>query len=244
MLEPIQRPDLFDDVYARLRNAILLGVLAPGERLVEDQLAARLGVSRAPIRDALRSLEIDGLVMASGRRGKVVSTLSASDAWEVYSLRATLEAMGIRLAIEHLSDALLTELDGLVADMRRAAAAGDLSRLSTLDVRFHEAVCRASGHGRLLAAWRGMSGQIRLLSQQVIDTLYQDLADVPDRHARLIDALRAGDAQAAEHEVRDHIDSVAARVTATLLQRDAERERLVSEGQPAAMVGVGMADAT
>ena len=226
MLEPIQRPDLFEDVYARLRSAILLGVLAPGERLVEGQLAARLGVSRAPIRDALRSLEIDGLVMPSGGKGKVVSTLSARDAWEVYSLRATLEAMAMRLAIENRADDLIAELEEVVADMRRAGASADYSKLSTLDVRFHEAVCRASGHQRLSAAWRGMSDQIRLLSQQVIDTQYRDLADVPDRHQRLIEAIRAGDPAAADQEVRQHIDSVAERVTRTLRERDAERERV------------------
>jgi DNA-binding GntR family transcriptional regulator len=229
MLEPIQRLDLFQDVYARLRDAILLGVLGPGERLVEEQLATRLGVSRAPIRDALRSLESDGLVMASGRRGKVVSTLSVRDAWEVYSLRATLEAMAVRLAIDNRANELIAELEDLVADMRRAGESADLSKLSTLDVRFHEAVCRASGHQRLLAAWRGMSDQIRLLSQQAVDTQYRDLADVPDRHKRLIEALRAGDPAAAEREFRQHIDSVAERVTNRLHERAAERDSILSE---------------
>ena len=233
MLEPIQRPDLFDDVYARLRNAILIGVLVPGERLVEEQLAGRLGVSRAPIRDALRALELDGLVMSSGRRGKVVSTLSARDAWEVYSFRATLEAMGIRLAIDKRTEALYEELEAIVTEMRRAGAAADLQKLSALDVRFHEAICRASDHSRLLGAWRGMSNQIRLFSQQVIDTQYQDLADVPDRHAHLIAALRAGDPDAAEREVREHIDSVARRVTRTLLERDEDWERAVQVAEPA-----------
>jgi DNA-binding GntR family transcriptional regulator len=231
MLEPIRRPDLFDDVYARLRNAILVGVLVPGERLVEEQLAERLGVSRAPIRDALRALEMDGLVMATGRRGKAVSTLSARDAWEVYTFRGALEAMGIRLAIGRCTEAIYAELEELVAEMRRAGAAADLAKLSALDVRFHETVCRASGHQRLFGAWKGMSNQIRLLSQQVIDTQYRDLADVPERHARLIAALRSGDADAAEHEIRSHIDSVAQRVTTTLLDRDAERERAVRATQ-------------
>lgn len=229
MLEPIRRGDLFDDVYGRLRNAILIGVLAPGERLVEAQLATRLGVSRAPIRDALRTLELDGLVSPSGRRGKVVSTLSAHDAWEVYSFRASLEAMGIRLAIEKRSESLMTELEDLVADMRRTAAAGDLAKLSALDVRFHETICRASGHQRLFGAWKGMSNQIRLLSQQVIDTLYRDLADIPDRHERLLAAIKSGDTAAAEQEVRTHIESVAKRVMQTLLHRDEERERIVGD---------------
>jgi len=229
MLEPIRRADLFEDVYSRLRNAILIGVLAPGERLVEAELATRLGVSRAPIRDALRTLELDGLVSPRGRRGKMVSTLTAHDVWEVYSFRASLEAMGIRLAIEKPSESLMLELEELLADMRKTAAAGDLPKLSALDVRFHEAICRASGHQRLFGAWKGMANQIRLLSQQVIDTQYRDLADIPDRHERLLAAIRSADAAAAEQEVRTHIDSVAKRVVETLLHRDEERERIVSD---------------
>lgn len=230
MLEPIRRADLYEDVYSRLRNAILIGVLAPGERLVEAQLATRLGVSRAPIRDALRTLELDGLVSPSGRRGKVVSTLTAHDAWEVYSFRASLEAMGIRLAIEKRPQSLIAELEDLVADMRRTAAAGDLAKLSAEDVRFHETICRASGHHRLFGAWKGMANQIRLLSQQVIDTQYRDLADIPARHERLLTAIRSADAAAAEQEVRTHIDSVAKRVVETLLHRDEERERIAADG--------------
>jgi DNA-binding GntR family transcriptional regulator len=229
MLEPIRRPDLVDDVYAQLRNAILLGALAPGERLVEAQLATRLAVSRAPIRDALRTLERDGLVSPRGRRGKVVSTLSPHDAWEVYSFRATLEAMGIRLAIEKRSESLLAELEDLVVDMRKTAASGDLAKLSALDVRFHETICRASGHQRLFGAWKGMANQIRLLSQQVIDTQYRDLADIPDRHERLLAAIRSADSAVAEREVRSHIDSVAKRVVQTLSDRDEERERIVGD---------------
>jgi DNA-binding GntR family transcriptional regulator len=127
--------------------------LAPGQRLVEDQLAIQLGVSRAPVRDALKALEHDGLVISAGRRGKVVTTLSAHDAWEVYSLRAALEAMGIRLAIARGEETLLAELEVILAEMRRAAADGDRAGASALDVRFHETICRSSGHERLVRAW-------------------------------------------------------------------------------------------
>lgn len=228
MLEPINRPDLVTDVYQRIRHAIFAGTLAPGERLVEDLLATRLGVSRAPVRDALKVLERDGLVRSVGKRGRVVSSLSARDAWEVYGLRSTLEAMAIRLAIEKASQGLLQELDALVAAMQPACAAGDHATLSGLDVRFHGAIVRASGHRRLLRTWEGMSSQIRLLSQQVIDTTQADLLTIPERHALLVATIRAGNLENADASIRSHIDSVSERVTRVL--QAAERRLAAQAG--------------
>jgi DNA-binding GntR family transcriptional regulator len=230
LLEPIVRPDLVDDVYHRIRHAIFAGTLAPGERLVEDLLAAQLGVSRAPIRDALKQLERDGLIASAGKRGKVVSLLTARDAWEVYSLRSTLEAMAISLAIRSATPELFAELDGLVAEMAPASVAGDHERLSALDVQFHGAICRASGHDRLLRAWESMSIQIRLLSQQVIETIYADLQTIPERHAAVVARMRAGDEAQAEAAIRVHIDSVSERVMRVL---QGAEDRLAASGDPA-----------
>jgi DNA-binding GntR family transcriptional regulator len=242
LLEPIYRPDLVDDVYHRIRHAIFAGTLAPGERLVEDLLATQLGVSRAPIRDALMRLARDGLVGSAGRRGRVVSLLSARDAWEVYSLRSSLEAMAIKLAMRHASPELYGELDGLVAAMKPASAAEDQEALSAMDVQFHGAICRASGHQRLLQTWEGMSIQIRLLSLQVIDTIHSDLATIPDRHALLVAAMRAGDVEKADAAIRHHIDSVSDRVTRVLQGAEdrlaAQEEVVASDARLADRIGV------
>jgi DNA-binding GntR family transcriptional regulator len=220
-LEPIVQPDLVENVYSRLRHAILAGNLGPGMRLVEDPLAARLGVSRAPVRDALRRLEADGLVVSQARRGKVVATLFAQDAWEVYSLRSALEVMAIRLAIARAPAGLAGDLDDIVRAMQEASHQHDLIALSSLDVRFHDAISQASGHSRLIKVLDGMHDQIRLLSLQVIDTLYANSEDIPARHMKLAEAIKAGDADAAEAAVRTHIDSVAHRVVSAM--QEAER---------------------
>lgn len=209
--EPVVRSDLVDDVGLRLRAAIFGGDIAPGQRLVEDDLAARLGVSRAPIRDALKQLEQDGLVTPAGKRGKIVTVLSLEDVWEVYSLRATLEAMAVRLAIER-GAGWLTELAEIVRAMNAAVPAGDRREFSALDVEFHRTIGLASGHIRLVRSWEAIATQIRLLSQRVIDTQYPDLADVAERHAKLLRVLRRADPDAAERAIREHIDSVADRV--------------------------------
>jgi DNA-binding GntR family transcriptional regulator len=226
MLEPIVNQDLVDRVYLRLRNAIHEGALPPGSRLVERRLGDQLGVSRAPVRDALLRLEQDGLVMSAGRRGKIVATLSARDAWEVYSLRATLEAMACRLAAERATPDVLAGLDGIIAEMRAKVDQHDAYTLATLDMRFHEGVCRASGHGRLLWAWTAMSRQVQLLLHvdvRVAEVEYQDTAGLPDRHATVLAAIRSGDPDHAEATVRSHIDTVAERVIGAL--RTAEETR-------------------
>ena len=234
MLEPIENPDLVDRVYARLRLAIHDGTLPPGERLVERQLADRLGVSRAPVRDALHMLEQDGLVASTGRRGKTVATLSAQDSWEVYSLRAALEAMALRLATARATPEAIAELETIVAEMHIACEQGDLPMLATLDLRFHEAACRASGHGRLLWAWTAMSRQIQLLlhvDTRVAEAQYDDVRGIASRHEKLLAAIRSGDGDAAEALARAHIDAVAERVTAVLLAA----EELGRSAQPDAL---------
>lgn len=212
LLEPILAPDLVDHVTSRLRDAILTGALAPGGRLVEEQLAAQLEVSRAPVREALRMLEYDGLVTALGRRGRFVSVLSARDAWEVYTLRENLEAMAFGLVVTKCPPEMLVEAGEIVQQMKSASQAKDRRALSQLDVRFHRLICSTSKHDRLIRTWDSMSNQIALLSRQVLGTQYDNLTDVADRHQLLIDVLRTDDREAATAAIRDHIQSVAMNV--------------------------------
>lgn len=215
-LGPVVFEPLVDRVHLSLRTAILDGSIPPGERLVERDLADRLHVSRAPVRDALRALRHEGLVKAHGRKGLCVNTLSARDAWEVYTIRAALESLAARLACERLTPEALRELRDIVAAMEQASRAHDVQELSSLDVRFHERMCRISGHRRLLATWSGMAAQIRLLSGRVVQTLYADLSDVTARHRSLLAILESRDAARLSAEIEHHIHSVAQRVIGQL----------------------------
>lgn len=247
MLEQIETSDLVDRVYLRLRRAIHEGTLAPGQRLVERQLGELLGVSRAPVRDALLRLEQDGLVASAGRRGKMVATLSARDAWEVYTLRATLEAMAFRLAAQSATPAAIAELESLIAEMKARNDEGDADAIATLDMRFHEAACRASGHSRLLSEWTAMSRQIHLLlhvDTHVAEAHYQDMQGQPSRHEALLDAIRCGDGDAAASQARAHIDAVAERVIAVLRLAEArQRSDVLGASDNAEAVGedIGLA---
>lgn len=216
MLEPIEDSDLVDRVRTRLSTAILDGALAPGDRLVETDLATQLGVSRAPVRDALRILEYDGLVTSQGRRGRFVTILSAQDAWEVYTLRESLEVMAFEIVVGRFPPEVLARAEGIIGEMRAAAGSGDKRSLSALDVRFHRLICLTSKHARLLATWESMSSQIGLLSRQVVGTQYDQLSDIAERHQLLLDVVCSGDMDAATAAIRSHIRSVAQSVAARL----------------------------
>jgi DNA-binding GntR family transcriptional regulator len=220
---PLVQENLHERVQAQIMHAIHDGTLAPGQRLVEDRIAASLHVSRAPVREALRVLEREGLVEAKGRRGRFVAQVSAHDAWEVYTLRSALEGMAFHLAAGRASAEALQDLSNIVEEMRRVSRTGDRKLLSELDTRFHETACRLSGNVRLYENWLSMFRQIRHLSGRVLDTLYSDLNEVPGRHEHLVDLLAAGDPAAAEAAARSHIDPIATRIINALQEIEQRR---------------------
>src|SRR5919202_6686418 len=119
-----EHPSLQEKVYDHLKQAILAGEIQPGERLLETRLAKSLGVSRIPVREAIRKLEREGLIVAFPRRGVYASSLSPRDVDEVYAVRAVLEGLAARLAAEHRTEEQLGRLDTIVAEMAEQAERG------------------------------------------------------------------------------------------------------------------------
>lgn len=199
------------DAYAAIRGQILRGERAGGEWLREGELAASLGVSRTPVREALRRLAAEGLVRHEPNRGVRVESWSLSDLDEIFSLRSLLEPWGTALAAASgLAD--VEELSRL-ADAMDAAAAGphpDVDTITQLNNRFHREIMLASGHGRLAQL---VSSVVevplvwRTFSHYSPEAMRRSLA----HHHEIVDALRAGDAAWAEAVMRSHVR--AARVT-------------------------------
>lgn len=212
MFKPIEHIPLKENVYRRLRDAILNGELVSGERIYEARIAKEFGISRAPIREALKSLEGEGLIETRSRRGSYVCKLSEKDIWEVYSLRAALESLAFRLASKNITPEKVNDLRQIIAEMENGAKIGDIQRLSELDTKFHETVVRLSGHERLLSAWMSNIGQIKLLSKRVMTTQYNDLSIVHRRHEALLDALLRGSEDEITKQIVSHIESVAERI--------------------------------
>jgi len=205
-----------DVVYGVLRRGILDGELAPGHRLRSAALATHPNASRTPVREALRKLETEGLVVAS-RNGLVVRQLTEQDLTEIFYIREALEGMAARLAAENATPAELDELKAMFEDLETSAARGDIAGLRELTGEFHMLVCRASHNARLAQALQGLLDHAR---QAQSSTLYLPgrPADALKEHRGLLRAIEKRDLDLAETVARQH-----RRKTLTL-RRDMLRE--------------------
>jgi DNA-binding GntR family transcriptional regulator len=196
------------DGYEDLRAAIVKGELLPGERLLEEELSARLGLGRAAVRMALVRLEHDGLVERERHRGARVRRVSEAEAVEILEARAALEGLAARHAALNADDAAVAGLRETIADMRRLREAGDLLGLSNANARLHAGILEASGHETA----RRLS---RALSSQIVRFQYRTVL-LPGRsehsyaeHAGIVEAIAVGDPDAAEEAMRRHLLHVA-----------------------------------
>jgi len=216
-------PGLRHDVRNHLRNQIFDGTLQPGDRIVESRLARELGISQTPVREALRELEQMGLVVSYPNRGASVRRIEPRDAEEMYTLRAHLEVLGVDLLLQHLTDADLDALIGLIDEMLAAAAANDPERLTELDTSFHEYILTRSGNSLLLRTWQGIS-PLNWTMLTVIRLKDRNLRELAERHYPIVEALKTGDKAQAEAAIRDHVLNLGERVVGELLKAEQRQE--------------------
>jgi DNA-binding GntR family transcriptional regulator len=206
ILSPPIRRSLSDEVVRRLRQAILSGQFAPGEPLREKQLAELTGVSRGPIREALRELKREGLVI--GRNGRsYVARLSRQDLEEVYSLRRALEQLAVEFACQNVTTELLAEMEAIVDDMIARVQDGiNEQEAAELDLRFHDALYRASGHQRLQNYWTTLRPLIHvfLLNRNVANPDFSD--SMVRGHQIILEAIRDRDGSRAQLLIEDHLN--------------------------------------
>ena len=184
-----------DAVLAALREDIRTGVLAPGDQIVQEALADRYGVSRVPLREALKTLESEGQVTYYPHRGYFVAELSVADLLEVYRLRALLEAEAIRAAVPGLGDDDVAALADLADAIDTASSRGDLTAVTIANRRFHFAIFDAAGMPRLSRLLR----QLWEATDAYRSLYFAEPANrerVAGEHAAMIAALRARDAEA------------------------------------------------
>jgi len=175
-----------------LRSAIIMGSYEPGERLIEATLSTELGTSRGPVREALKQLENEGLVMSFPYRGAVVLGVSDEEVQEVLiPIRLTLERYSFLHALDRMTEDDLAELGKQVWLMEQAAVAGDLARHVEADLRFHEIVISASGQTHTVQIWRTIWPRIRAYFYRY--GRGRDLAAMVDDHRELLVALQARD---------------------------------------------------
>lgn len=207
-----------DLVLTSVRAAILAGVLSPGARLRQEDLAERFGTSRIPVREALRALEYEGLVTSEPHRGFTVTELDADDVEEVYDLRIVLESHAVRVALPLLTDEDLEELEQLYQAMTSAATPDE--QLAARE-RFYIRLYSVSGRPRLV-------GLIVRLRQEVARSLrWPTLQHAPSHHDQFFEAVKMGDADRAVAQLAGHYQRVATLIRRYLREAEA-RERAVT----------------
>ncbi|MER6097981.1 GntR family transcriptional regulator [Streptomyces sp. NPDC001728] len=214
-------------VLEELRRAITSGELRPGGQIRQDALAARFEVSRVPLREALKALEAEGLVVHHIHRGYFVAELSLSDLEEIYRIRELLETEAVRMAVRLLPDGIVAVLEGVQREVERAAEEGDVTAMAASNRRFHFTLIEASGMPRL----------VRLIATLWDSTdAYRSLYYTEDPHRKqavrehraVISALRQGDEEATVRWLDEHRAHAVAALRAVL-----ERDRVADGGSPA-----------
>ena len=197
---------LRDVVFQTLRQAILKGELQPGERLMEIKLAETLGVSRTPIREAIRKLELEGLVVMIPRKGAAVANITEKDTKDVLEVRRTLEMFAVEVACERITKEQLVELKNAAKAFESAKGSMDLIRIAESDMKFHEIIYEATHNERLLQMLNNLrENMYRYRIEYLKDPNYYD--SLVGEHREILNAIEQGDKKTAAVCMRDHIDN-------------------------------------
>jgi DNA-binding GntR family transcriptional regulator len=210
-LGPIANPRLVDIAMASLRQAIIVGELAPGQRLVESSLAAKLKISRGPLREALQFLEQEGLVVTLPRRGRFVQSLDIRTLEEVYSLRRVLEPFAAARALASWSEESYARMKGALDRLAEASRSASMRLVAERDIEFHTTLIELADHQLLWRTWNdSVAGNLHLLLNLTTPT-HDSLDEPVRRHAVILDGLVAGDVTPLRREIEGHIDDALAR---------------------------------
>ncbi len=197
---------LRDVVFNTLRQAILTGELKPGERLMEIHLANRLGVSRTPIREAIRKLELEGLVTMIPRRGAEVAQITEKSMNDVLEVRRAVDALCVELACDRITDEALQDLKAACDNFENAVKTKDLKKIAQADVALHDIIVQATGNNRLIQL-------VNTLSEQMYRYRFEYIKDVSQHehlvaeHRVIYEAIVKKDKETASKAAKEHIDN-------------------------------------
>lgn len=197
---------LRDVVFNTLRQAILTGELKPGERLMEIHLANRLGVSRTPIREAIRKLELEGLVTMMPRRGAEVAQITEKSMNDVLEVRRAMDALCAELACERITEEELERLAEACEEFEKATATGDVKLIAQTDVTLHDIIMQATGNKRLVQLINNLSEQMYRYRFEYIKDFSQHERLV-EEHRDIYESLLHRDKEKASQAAKTHIDN-------------------------------------
>lgn len=196
---------LRDVVFENLRTAILDGNLKAGQRLMEVQLAEQLGVSRTPIREAIRKLELEGLVVMLPRKGAYVANMSFKDLIDVLEVRASLEGLAGSLAAERRRDEDIEELEKLSKEFEQCVREADVEGVLKKDVEFHEKIFSMANNKKLFQLITSLWEQVHRFRVTYVSN-YEASLSLVEEHNRILQAIKNGDSDLTKKYATEHIE--------------------------------------
>ena len=195
---------LRDVVFNTLREAILKGDLKPGERLMELQLASKLGVSRTPIREAIRMLEQEGLAVTTPRKGAEVAKMTLKDMEDVLEIRDALDELAVRIACQKISDEQLKQLEDMKELFEKSTQTGNVKKIAEADVTFHDVIYEATGNPKLVTLLNNLREQVYRYRVEYI----KDPKNYPTliaEHEAILESLKNRDVKNAVEAMHVHV---------------------------------------
>ena len=193
-------------VFESLREAIISGKLGPGERLMEIQMAEEMGVSRTPVREAIRKLELEGLVVMIPRKGAYVAGLSLKDIADVFEIRGALEGLAAELAAERITEEELEELERHLIKYSEETETGNLSKVVETDTDFHSLIYKASRNNRLSQIINNLREQIQRFRTTSLS--YPGRMKIAlEEHRKIVEAISMRDGELARKIAQEHIEN-------------------------------------
>ena len=196
---------LRDVVFNTLRDAILIGKLVPGERLMENQLAEKLGVSRTPVREALRMLELENLVELVPRKGAQVLDMSEKDITNILEVRSALEGLATSLACKKMTKEDLQQLKNMEVDFEKAVADNDVDHFVDIDEDFHDLIFAATENDKLISIFRNLRIQLYRYRMAQAKNNETSMSTIVAHHRSIIRAIENHDAEEGASIAQGHI---------------------------------------
>lgn len=210
---------LRDVVFNTLREAILRGDLQPGERLMELQLAAKLGVSRTPIREAIRMLEQEGLAVTVPRKGAEVAKMTLKGMEDVLEIRGALDEFAVQLACERITEEQLLELKKRKQDFEVSLKSGDVKQIAEADVHFHDVIYEATENPKLVILLNNLREQIYRYRIEYIKKAENHPVLIRE-HEAIYDALVKRNREEARLSIREHVENQATAVKEVIMRQE------------------------
>lgn len=193
-------------VFETLREAIINATLRPGERLMEIQMAEEMGVSRTPVREAIRKLELEGFVVMVPRKGAYVAGISMKDIADVFEIRAAMEALAAGLAAERITEEELEELERILVTIGECVKNNDLEKLIEVDTEFHDILFKASRNERLVQIVSNLREQIQRFRTASLSTPGR-MKYALEEHKKIVEAVSERNVELAQSLAREHIEN-------------------------------------